>query len=417
MSFRFPITLIVCLWSFAAFSQVQLDSALFRKYPFLKPDSSYIHNADALNGFFEKLFLLETTGQGLVDVVHIGDSHIQADFFSGVIRIGLQGRFGNAGRGLIFPYRLAKSNEPSDYRTSSLVKWDYRRNVFADKPIPIGIGGYTIKTFDSTAAISVTVKQTDTIDYSVTKLTLFHAKTEDQFDFAVYDSLGNEIGYINTTSLGSSPFTSVFRFPRPMTKFVIKPCPRNFSQNCAQIYGILLENERHGLRYDMIGVNGAEYRHYNQSEYFIEQLQYLAPDLVILSMGTNEAFNYRGFNEADFYNQVDSLVKSLKKTNPGVTIMITTPGDSYKRAGRKGRVKNPVVPEMVNTLVRYANDNHIAYWDLFQVSGGWGSMSKWYSAGMADKFRIHYSKKGYEIQGKLLLKALTESYDKYKTQK
>ncbi len=396
------------------YSQSGLDPEVLKKYPFIKADSSHIHNDSSLKEFYGKLFALNKSGQGRVNVIHIGDSHIQADFLSGIVRLGLQQKFGNAGRGLIFPYRLAnKSNEPKDYKTSSNVVWEYKRNVFMNQPLPIGVSGYTIQTSDTGAMITVSVKATDTMDYSVNKLTLFHEKAENQFDFAVYDSSMNEIGYIKTTAKSENNFTSVFKFPKAVVKFIIKPCPRDSLQNCARIYGMLLENERHGLLYHMIGVNGAEYQHYNSSAYFFTQMKYLKPDLVIVSLGTNEAFNYKGFTSAGFYASIDTLVTRIRQNNPGVNILLTTPADSYKRSGRRGRVKNPVVKEVVATIKQYANDKSIAYWDLFETTGGWNSMAKWYAAGMADRARIHFSRKGYEIQGALLTDALLEGYQHY----
>jgi hypothetical protein len=67
----------------------------------------------------------------------------------------------------------------------------------------------------------------------------------------------------------------------------------------------------------------------------------------------------------------------------------------------------------VNTIKKYAADKNLACFDWFAVSGGYGSMGKWYAAGMADRARIHYTRKGYEIQGKLMLKALLMAYDEY----
>jgi hypothetical protein len=38
--------------------------------------------------------------------------------------------------------------------------------------------------------------------------------------------------------------------------------------------------------------------------------------------------------------------------------------------------------------------------------GGYNSINKWYAKGMTDKRRIHFSRKGYLIQGNLLKNAL-----------
>src|SRR3989304_5586774 len=99
------IFLFTFLISHFAFSQVKtkvvdfnLDSAL-KKYTFIKADSGKLHNDSiALRSFYEKLYQLKTTGKGKVNVAHIGDSHIQADFFSGVVRQHFHLDFENAGR-------------------------------------------------------------------------------------------------------------------------------------------------------------------------------------------------------------------------------------------------------------------------------------------------------------------------------
>jgi len=416
---RVLISLFIFLISHLASSQkvvdFNLDSAL-KKYTFIKADSGKLHNDSiALASFYEKLYQLKTTGKGKVNVAHIGDSHIQADFFSGVVRQHFHLDFGNAGRGLIFPYRLAgKSNEPFDYKTTSETKWDYKRNIFVNDTLPIGVGGYTIYTSDTSAAITVLLKkERSKLDYGTTKLTLFHDRNDNNFDFAVYDSSGNEIGYISMISKSESQFTSTLIFSKPYTKFTIKACPRVTSQVCARIYGMLLENEQSGLLYNMIGVNGADFIHYNHSEYFIEQLGLLKPDLVIISLGTNMAFAGKNFNAEKYYAQIDSLVSKIVLNNPNVSLLFTTPGDSYKKGGKKGRVKNPTVKEVRDVIIKYAKDHNMAWWDLYEVTGGYGAMAKWYSAGMADKYRLHFSKKGYEIQGELLYRAFDEGYKKY----
>ena len=58
-------------------------------------------------------------GHGTLDIVHIGDSHIQAEGNTSRVRRHLQRRYGSAGRGLITPFRLAGTNQPTDYRSTS----------------------------------------------------------------------------------------------------------------------------------------------------------------------------------------------------------------------------------------------------------------------------------------------------------
>src|SRR6056297_2082300 len=85
------------------------------KYPFINYNKNrLIGNADlpGFNVFFSQWKSLILNGDKKIEILHIGDSHIQADFFTGRIRSRLQEFFpGSIGaRGIIFPYNLAATN-------------------------------------------------------------------------------------------------------------------------------------------------------------------------------------------------------------------------------------------------------------------------------------------------------------------
>lgn len=415
--FKFLKHLSCLLFTFLAFISLPVYAQLVTdslpvKYSFIVLDSNCVFNDSvSLYPFYEKLSQLQKTKQGRVNIVHIGDSHIQADHFSGKLRQSFQLDFGNAGRGFVFPYRAAKTNEPVSYKTSTNIHWQSKRNVFPDQPLPIGISGITIETGDTSAQIKLLVKDQGKLNYGFNTITLFHARGEESFDFAVYDSIGNEIAYINNLAGSEAAFTSVLKLTKLYHQVLIKSCPRNTSQSCAQIFGMLLENDSSGVLYNMIGVNGAMYKHYNLSQYFIEQLPALQPDLVIISLGTNEGY-LASFNRDEFYGNIDTLVKNIKRTNPEVNFLLTTPGDSFRRT-RRGKVKNPDMLEARNTIIKYCTENKIAYWDLYSIMGGYGSMLKWYKAKLSAKDRLHFSSSAYVLQGGLMYNAIIKSYNKY----
>jgi hypothetical protein len=400
----------------SGFSQT-IDSSAYKVYKFIRTGINKVENdSSSLAFFYEKLYQLEKNRQGRVNIAHIGDSHIQADIFSGLVRQKMQLKFGNAGRGLIFPYRVAKSNEPSSYKTVTNVVWDSKRNVFVDKPLPIGISGFTVETRDSLAEINLVVKDQPKLGYAFTKFTLFHERGLHNYDITICDDLNCEIGLVRPIDKSPNPFVSELRSEKPMRQIYL----RNKSADTAgkystRIYGMLLENDSAGILYNMIGVNGAEYRHYNLSKYFMQQFSYLNSDLVIISMGTNEAF-YNGFDKELFYRNIDSLVINIRNVNPNAAVLLTTPGDSFKKS-KKGRIKNPDMKIAKETVIRYALDHNLAYWDLYEVMGGYGSMAKWYTAKLSAKDRVHFSGRGYQIQGDLLYTALMKGYEEYKRKK
>src|SRR5258705_1788992 len=134
------------------------DNASVKQYPYTNPAFNRIFSSSGLDSFYQKLYNLKKTGKGIVTVVHIGDSHIQADFLSAVVRKNLQQFFGNAGRGLVFPYQLAQSNAPPDISSSSNVTWQFNRVAHPEIPITPGISGYCIKTNASGASINIALK-------------------------------------------------------------------------------------------------------------------------------------------------------------------------------------------------------------------------------------------------------------------
>ena len=86
-------------------------------YPYLNLKA----NAINLNGAdWSRLFaLLDAAPDTIVSILHVGDSHIQAEGSTSRTRALLQSKFGAAGRGLVTPFRLAGTNQPLDYKITS----------------------------------------------------------------------------------------------------------------------------------------------------------------------------------------------------------------------------------------------------------------------------------------------------------
>src|SRR5436190_7907354 len=120
-----------------------------------------IQNPKAIVSFLKKLKDLEKTHSGKINIVHIGDSHIQADMMTGKTRKNLQAVFGNAGRGLVFPFSLARTNGPWDVRFSSDANWENRRIVSTIDGSPVGLSGIALSTKSENFNIELNVKDAD----------------------------------------------------------------------------------------------------------------------------------------------------------------------------------------------------------------------------------------------------------------
>ena len=101
------------------------------------------------NRLFGKLEKLLRTGEGRINVVHIGGSHIQAGTFSGRMRTRFQQLGGemNAGWGFMFPYRISRTNSPFGYYIRYSGGWQSCRNIEQRKNDQLlGVGGISATT-------------------------------------------------------------------------------------------------------------------------------------------------------------------------------------------------------------------------------------------------------------------------------
>ena len=165
------------------------------------------------------------------------------------------------------------------------------------------------------------------------------------------------------------------------------------------------------LTYTDMGINGATCETFSTPQHISEICQE-HPDLLILSFGTNESHN-RGYNATRHYQQMQDFVRMLRTALPGVPILMTTPPGSYQ-GRRRSYSLNPRTAIAVQTIHRFAYDNGIAVWDLFNICGGSRrACLNWQGAKMMRPDHVHYTVEGYILQGQLLYQALIKAYNEY----
>jgi LysM repeat protein len=424
-----------------------------------------ITNTSSLKLFFEKLYFLETQKGGKVNIVHIGDSHIQADLMTGVIRKTLQQRFGNAGCGFTFPYSLAKTNGGHYVRFNSNASWNSRRIIYAPEAgMEVGLSGIALETRED-FVVEVNVKDSA---YQFNTLKIITPGNASGFDVAtssktiVLEStvpkkvthkiksgevLGSIADKYNVTvaqlkkanGLRSDiiragktlkiPTTQMQKKEVKRSEFIPLPIAADSLSNyyhsdsaLSKIYllpnntrkeytlsGIVLEKDEPGLIYHSIGVNGAKASDYNKYPLFFEQLPALQPDLIVISLGTNESFDKMG--AADYIVQLNLFIDAVKAKNPDACVVVMTPPPSmFKR-----KYPNTFVASYAKEILMQETAKNYASWDLFSEMGGLFSVNRNAANGLMAGDKVHYSKPGYEKQGALFTEALLNAYDNFKT--
>ena len=86
---RFLVFIIVFFWIIKTSAQ-ELDSSAVINLRICTSDSNKILNDVALMRFFQTLDSLKTHQKHKLNILHIGDSHIQGDYMSRTIRYRMQ---------------------------------------------------------------------------------------------------------------------------------------------------------------------------------------------------------------------------------------------------------------------------------------------------------------------------------------
>ncbi len=390
------------------FAQDTIRAESETKYNFIKDQQNEIANSAMLSVFFEKLYQLKKKNKGTVNIVHIGDSHIQADLLTHTVRQLLQKQFGNAGRGFIFPGRIARTNEPQNIYTSSDANWEAKRIVFADQPLPIGLGASTVRTVQPDAKFVIRTIDSPPLNYSFDAVSLFYQKDFTSFNLILKDSVGHSLAYAGPFTSETYPNFSTVMLPYPVHQIEFQTSQPTSNQNQFTLFGLSLTKNNPGVLYHSIGGNGAKFKNYLDAQFFFEQTRSLDPDLFIISLGTNEAMEYP-YIDKQFLEQADIFVKRLKQSSPDALFIITTPADFYRKRTRR----NPGVELIHTQLIQFADKNNLACWDLYKATGGKHSADHWKKNNLLQSDGIHSTRAGYELQGNLLYQALIKGYNEY----
>lgn len=390
-----------------AFARAQPEIVDREKYPFIKYEANTIttYNPLTLLPVFRSLERLLKSGDRQINIVQIGDSHIQADVLSSRMREKMQDFFpgGNGGRGFIFPYSVAKTNNPWNYKVDFTGKWESCRNIQTDKDCLLGLSGISVTTMDSFATISILQPAIESGRYDFTRIRIFYGPDDSTCEINLQNIPPGDI-----ISASHTPGIMEWNLSKPVSNVVIS-FKRIGNEQCpVSLYGIAMETRDPGIVYHAVGVNGAQISSFLRCKLLPTQLHALNPDLVIVSLGTNDAY-VTNFDTAAFKNNYQKLLSEIKEEIPGVPVLLTTPGDCYFH----NRFANPNNITARKIIMDIAKENNYAVWDFLGVMGGLGSINTWFTHKLTAPDKVHYNITGYKLQGDLFLEAFVKAFDDY----
>jgi lysophospholipase L1-like esterase len=369
----------------------------------------------SLDTFFAGLDSLSAGKDTVISIVHLGDSHIQAGHYSGRTMRLLQQYYGNAGRGWIAPFKIARSNEPDDYFISTLIKeWTIGRCIQQTPRCPVGPGGIGIHTVSPFVNFDISIAPMNGAGYGFNQVIVYRG--EKSMPMLPAGKFRETAKVINGEPLPMlKMIADTIRMPEWADTLQLQSTRRRQGTDSLLsadlfdnlYYGFNLTNGQPGILYHSIGVNGSMFVNYTNDRY-IRQLATLQPSLLIISLGTNESFGRR-FTTNEFYGQVQSFFSLVKKYLPHTVVLFTTPPECYKRVvinKQRRYVRNENTERVTQAILRVAEEEGVACWDLFAATGGRRSSEKWFSGKWMGRDRIHFNKEAYREQGLLLFNAM-----------
>ncbi len=372
------------------------------RFPRVATDSSSMGDSTYFDAFFSAL---EDADSVPVNIVHYGDSQIEEDRITDVLRKAFQNQFGGGGVGIVPAYQSVQTHTIQQ-RMSYMPKRNlvyhaaYKRND--NKYGPMG----QMATVDSTYSITISPRDKKTGKYSAHYFSQVTLLTSNEKNF--HANIPASIRKEQSTELESALHFTTFVLADSTTRATIRLSGQ------ANVYGVRFSNPT-GVHVDNIpmrGCSGTIFRQMDKDQlgtYF----ETTNTRLIILQFGGNQMPHMSNSKSIDKYvTTMRSQIAYLQEQAPKAIFLFVGPSDMTTR--RKGKlVTYPLLAEMDAKLSLMARDEGIAYWSMFNAMGGENSMKQWVNEGLAGNDYIHFTRRGANKMGNLLYEQIMAIYKYY----
>ncbi|MCM1034045.1 MAG: GDSL-type esterase/lipase family protein [Prevotella sp.] len=352
---------------------------------------------------------LEQADSTAVRIVHYGDSQIEEDRITSIIRQRMQEQFGGGGVGIVPLYQSVQSitiGQSTSYEPQRYMIYGnklYRRsdsNLYG----PMG----QVAQIDSTISMSIRPRSKQTGMYSAHYFNQVKILTSSDHPLTVVckgQTINLQPGKdkLRLTTFNLSDSTTLLNLTL---------------KGEGDIYGVMLDNVT-GVNVDNIpmrGCSGTIFTGINATQ-LRSYFQQTATRLIILQYGGNNMPYMKTTESADKY--IASLIAQiayLQHIAPNTAILFVGPSDMSTRI--QGQMQTyPILPEFDQRLANAVTQQGVAYWSMYDAMGGRNAMLQWVRSGLAGSDYIHFSRKGANEIGDMLSNALFTGYHYYSWRK
>jgi lysophospholipase L1-like esterase len=364
-----------------------------------------VDDGDELDPFFASLWRLEEGEPGTVTVLHYGDSPTTADMITGDIRLQLQKKFGDAGRGYTliskpWAWYGHRGVEMSDHG------WKWRSGIGSMREGVYGLGGVA---FSGEPGAWSKFRFTES---EQTALDVEYLARPGGGSFAV-EADGSQLDRQSTDAPEQAAARWHLTLPAGTKEVAIKPISGNVT-----LFGADFRRGTNGLLYDSLGLNGATTTvlgRTQQAEIWKQELDLAKPNLIVVNYGSNES-SFGNFVHKQYSAELKLAISRIRSLSPGTSILIMSPMDRGERRGLDDIETMSTIPEIVQIQRQVAAETHCAFFDTYDAMGGSGTVARWYAASprLITADMLHPTPQGATIVAGLFLEQLESRYDRWK---
>jgi lysophospholipase L1-like esterase len=363
----------------------------------------------AQNKFYEKLDSMLKHRNRVINIWHVGDSHVQAGIFSHRVRTNFSTmQPGLAGtRGVLFPFDMAKTNWTHNYGISYTGQWEVQRNINRNANLRFGMTGISAVTSDPMATTTIDLGVEDYPSWSMDRMKVLGYASSSSVKVGVTLPFERDTLWAERDSITGSYVVELPKRTKKATAVFCIPKGDTFT-----LQGLIPENDTQGIRYFSSGINGDAVPTWNKCVDIQRDLLNVRPDLVIFAIGVNDAaVPYGRFSAEEFKSAYRILIAKIKAVNPDCAFLFVTNNDIYCRE-KKRKIPNRNTDIVQAAFYDLAREYGGAVWDVYDFMGGFNSSPIWRDAGLMRSDLIHFTQTGYELLGDMLYNAIIEDYTK-----
>lgn len=345
-------------------------------------------------------------------VLQLGDSHTAADVMTATVRTKLQQRYGDGGIGWIFPMRISgQRDDQVAYEGAQTWQWRSSRRHQDD----FLFGGVLAQT-QIGSTLSISDKKERHHDRWTVRI---WAKKQDGLDNLRLLQAPHKVHWLlpDQTPLNRWGLYTLRHQQLPLQMEAVNHLPWTGvsslntlpqSANALVLGPMLLENQRSGVVYSNLGLNGARLQDTQKwSAQWLSALRQTPPNLLVLAYGTNEAAD-KNADIGRMQQQWSQLLQRIRRELPKTGILIIgAPEALASTTGRCGR-RLPMLNQVQQMQRQLARQYGTLYWSWEKAMGGKCSMKKQIRRKDASSDGIHFSNSGYEKMGNRLARDLLQ---------